>query len=230
MNSLNRAVMRRHFRPLIHICIDGLAWALAIPLATYFRFNFADTIDWSVAGWTALATVLAQVVLGLGLGLYRRRLRYGESEELMRLAVIVLVIAVSLGMAIRSPFGDDIRSSVPSLGPAFASLVIVGSRVVWRLMVRRQRESDEPKIPILIVGAGDAGYSAVRLMLDDRRSPYRPVGLVDDDPLKSNLRIMGVPVLGTISELSQVARQSKTGVALLAIPSADIDQTHQVDV
>ncbi|MFM8482532.1 MAG: nucleoside-diphosphate sugar epimerase/dehydratase, partial [Actinomycetota bacterium] len=201
MNSLNRAVMRRHFRPLIQICIDGLAWALAIPLATYFRFNFADPIDWSVAGWTALATVLAQVVLGLGLGLYRRRLRYGESEELMRLAVIVLVIAVSLGMAIRSPIGDDIRSSVPSLGPAFASLVIVGSRVVWRLMVRRQRESDEPKIPILIVGAGDAGYSAVRLMLDDRRSPYRPVGLVDDDPLKSNLRIMGVPVLGTISEL-----------------------------
>ncbi|MFM8484242.1 MAG: SDR family NAD(P)-dependent oxidoreductase, partial [Actinomycetota bacterium] len=65
--------------------------------------------------------------------------------------------------------------------------------------------------------------------LDDRRSPYRPVGLVDDDPLKSNLRIMGVPVLGTISELSQVARQSKTSVALLAIPSADIDLVRLVD-
>ncbi|MFM7126573.1 MAG: SDR family NAD(P)-dependent oxidoreductase [Actinomycetota bacterium] len=176
-----------------------------------------------------MAAVLAQVVLGLALGLYRRRLRYGDSEELMRLAVIILVIAVSLGIAVRSPIGENIRYSVPSLGPAFASLVIVGSRVVWRLMVRRQRESNEPKTSILVVGAGDAGYSAVRLMLDDRRSPYRPVALVDDDLLKSNLRILGVPVLGTIPDLARVVEESAARAVLMAIPSADIDLVRLVD-
>lgn len=214
---------------MVQLLIDSVAWAIAIPLASFLRFSFADPIDWTVAAWTTVVVVLAQVGLGLGLGLYRRRLRYGDGEELMRLSVIVLVIAVSLGLAIRTSVGNDIRYSVPSLGPAFASLVIVGSRVAWRLMVRHTRESTTSKIPMLIVGAGDAGYSAVRLMMDDSRSPYRPVGLVDDDPLKSNLRILGVPVLGPIPELGRAVRESGAGAVLMAIPSADVDLVRLVD-
>lgn len=229
MHSLNRSTSKRFVRPMVQMLIDGFAWAVAVPAATLLRFRVNDPVDWSTAAWATIVVVVAQLALGLAMGLYRRRLRYGDGEELTRLAVIILVIALMLGLAIRPPLHFDIRYSVPSLGPAFASLIIVGSRLIWRRLIQRSRATTIEKIPMLIVGAGDAGYSAVRLMLDDPRSPYRPIGLIDDDPLKSNLRILGVPVLAPIPELGRAVRESGAKVVLLAIPSADADLMRYVD-
>jgi hypothetical protein len=50
---------------------------------------------------------------------------------------------------------------------------------------------------VLVVGAGDAGQLIVREMQRNPQLGYTPIGLVDDDPRKKNLRIHGVRVLGT---------------------------------
>jgi FlaA1/EpsC-like NDP-sugar epimerase len=49
---------------------------------------------------------------------------------------------------------------------------------------------------------------------------YTPIGLIDDDPRKRNLRLHGVRVLGTTADLAHVIRDRRPGEVLIAIPSA----------
>ena len=45
----------------------------------------------------------------------------------------------------------------------------------------------------MIVGAGDAAQLILREMLRNPALGYTPIGLVDDDPRKKNLRLHGDP-------------------------------------
>jgi len=82
-----------------------------------------------------------------------------------------------------------------------------------RTLVARGKE-------VLIVGAGDASQLILREMLRNPAHGYTPIGLVDDDPRKKNLRLHGVRVIGTTSELSELIRDRRPDELLIAIPSA----------
>src|SRR5205823_15127061 len=49
---------------------------------------------------------------------------------------------------------------------------------------------------------------------------YTPIGLVDDDPRKKNIRIHAVRVLGTTAALPHLLRDTKPDEILIAVPSA----------
>ena len=57
-------------------------------------------------------------------------------------------------------------------------------------------------------------------MQRNRQLAYTPIGLVDDDPRKKNLRIHGVRVLGTTDELTHILRDNRPDEVLIAMPSA----------
>ncbi|MGW6918936.1 polysaccharide biosynthesis protein [Kitasatospora sp. NPDC054939] len=70
----------------------------------------------------------------------------------------------------------------------------------------------------LVVGAGAAGSALVR---DLGRTPefgLSPIGLLDDDPAKAGRSVGGVPVLGTLAELTALAVRHRAQVVALAIP------------
>jgi FlaA1/EpsC-like NDP-sugar epimerase len=98
---------------------------------------------------------------------------------------------------------------------------IAGSRLLARtLMERPTRGIVARGKEVLVVGAGDAGQLVIREMQRSRQLGYTPIGLIDDDPRKKNLRIHGVRVLGTTEELGHVLRDNRPDEVILAIPSA----------
>ena len=62
---------------------------------------------------------------------------------------------------------------------------------------------------MLVVGAGDAAQLILREMLRNPSLGYTPIGLVDDDPRKKNLRLHGIRVLGTTARAA--ANSSASG-------------------
>ena len=66
---------------------------------------------------------------------------------------------------------------------------------------------------MLIVGAGDAAQLILREMLRNPSLGYTPIGLVDDDPRKKNLRLHGIRVLGTTDELPRLLARPPPGRA-----------------
>jgi FlaA1/EpsC-like NDP-sugar epimerase len=81
---------------------------------------------------------------------------------------------------------------------------------------------------VLVVGAGDAGQLVIREMLKSRALGFTPIGVVDDDRRKKNLRIHGIRVLGTTEELPHILRDNKPDELLIAIPSAAGDVRQKV--
>lgn len=77
-----------------------------------------------------------------------------------------------------------------------------------------------PRQRALIVGASDSGEAVARDLL--RRSPKGvvPVGFVDDDPHKKSLRIHGLPVMGTTSDIANLVEREGIGIILIAMQNA----------
>src|SRR5204863_4667368 len=73
---------------------------------------------------------------------------------------------------------------------------------------------------VLVVGAGDGGRLVLREILRNPELGLKPVGFVDDDPLKARLRVDGVKVLGTTSELGRILDEVEPDEVTIAIPSA----------
>jgi FlaA1/EpsC-like NDP-sugar epimerase len=81
---------------------------------------------------------------------------------------------------------------------------------------------------VLVVGAGDAGQLVIREMQRNRQLGYTPIGLIDDDPRKKNLRIHGVRVLGTTDDLRTSCATTGPDEVILAIPSASGDMRQRI--
>ena len=60
------------------------------------------------------------------------------------------------------------------------------------------------------------------------RIGYTPIGIVDDDPRKRNVRIHGVRVLGTTAELPHILNDNRPDELLIAIPSASGEMRQKV--
>ena len=80
----------------------------------------------------------------------------------------------------------------------------------------------------LIVGAGNAGEALLREMMRRRDAQYEVVGFVDDDPAKQGTEIHGIPVLGTVDDLSRICKRQSIDEIAIAIPSASHKQLRRV--
>ena len=73
---------------------------------------------------------------------------------------------------------------------------------------------------VVIVGAGEAGELVVHEIMKSRRMPYLPVCFLDDDPFKIGKRVHGIPVVGSVNDISQIVEEKQIDEILIAIASA----------
>jgi FlaA1/EpsC-like NDP-sugar epimerase len=99
---------------------------------------------------------------------------------------------------------------------------VAGLRLAARSLIERPRPGQVVARgkEALVVGAGDAAQLVIKEMLRNPGLGYTPIGLVDDDPRKKNLRLHGIRVLGTTADLPRLIRDRRPDEVLIAIPSA----------
>jgi FlaA1/EpsC-like NDP-sugar epimerase len=211
---------------MVLLAVDALAWVVGVLAAMALRFDF--TVDswsrWNPVGAVGIA-VTAMITAGAIGGLYRGRWRTGSLDEglaLARAAVLggtVLFLVNNLLLDVRMVPTSVVLASIPA---AFCGAG--AARFVERLLVLRQsRRASSDAIPALIFGAGDGGYRVISSMHGDAAGRWTPVGLVDDDPSKRNLRVRGVPVLGSRERLEEIAAECQAEMLVVAAPSISSD-------
>ena len=105
-------------------------------------------------------------------------------------------------------------------------LLLLGFVAASRLLARTIVERPGPGgfvahgKEVVVVGAGDAGQLVIRELRKNRSLGSTPIGIVDDDPRKKNLRVHGVRVIGTVAELPRILREHRPDELLIAMPSA----------
>jgi FlaA1/EpsC-like NDP-sugar epimerase len=203
---------------------DGLALALAMLIATLLRHD-GDLHRVNLSGLLELAViaVVVQTVLGMRFGLYTGRWAYGCFEEIAALAKtvalttpVVFLLDTLLGRLVP-------RSAIIGAGLVALVLACAVRYAVRLLQDSRLRPSPEHGTRVVVMGAGEGATQLIRAMLRTPSSPYVPVALLDDDPRKRTLRVMGVPVTGNRHALADVVRRFRADAVLIAIPSADAE-------
>jgi FlaA1/EpsC-like NDP-sugar epimerase len=154
---------------------------------------------------------------GLAAGLYRRRYLRGSRDE-VRAVIVAGVLSACVLMAVCVTFGGG-RQVLPSsaLTASFAIAAMLGGRYVNFAGRLRSRAPAPTAEKIIVFGAGDAGTQLIGRLCVRPGAAYRPVAILDDDPLKRRLRIHGVPVLGGRAQLAEVAASTGARVLVIAI-------------
>src|SRR6266849_9929563 len=81
--------------------------------------------------------------------------------------------------------------------------LLVGVRLLSRVVAESVRENLSSSKRVIVIGAG----SAAEIILREIRRPgsgFAPVGCLDDNRSKLGIRIKNVPVLGTVDQLSDL--------------------------
>lgn len=215
--------MTQRRRRMLAALVDGLSWSFGVMLAIALRFEFRmDAQGWIATTVLALAAGILQIVAGYLTSLYRGRFTYGSFDEVRAVALVVVLEAVFLSLIV-IPIGPivGIPRGTLLLAFPFVLLLMFGVRYMSRLLIDRARKPGADAEPALILGAGFLADKLLANMTTDPTSPIRPVGLLDDDPAKRNLRLRGVPVVGTTRDIAAAAQKTGARLAVIAIPRAD---------
>ncbi len=206
---------------------DAAFVAAAWYLAFWLRFDSGVPERYRIFLGTWLFPVLAiKVAVFVAFSLYNHWWRYVSIGDVWRavraVAVASLVAMLVIYLANPVPGGARLPRSVFVLDLLILLALVTGSRLLARTLLERpgSRGIVVRGREALIVGAGDAGQLIIREMLRNKRLGYTPVGLVDDDPRKRNMRLHGVRVLGTTHDLPDLLRASRPDEVIIALPSA----------
>jgi FlaA1/EpsC-like NDP-sugar epimerase len=217
------------------LVFDAFLIAAAWRLTFFLSFDkkippfYRHLLDWRVIA-LVVAIKLATFIL---FGFYDRWWRYVSTRDMWGAFRGVTAASVLTYLALYA-FPPAHTSRLPHRIPALDFLLLLafvaGTRLLARSLIERPQGVGlvARGKEVLIIGAGDAGQLLIREMQRNRLLNYTPIGLVDDDPRKKNLRVHGVRVLGTISELRHVLRDNRPDEVLIAIPSASGESRQKI--
>lgn len=240
MKSLQNASWHGLSHRLGQIVVDAVLIGLAFWLAFALRFESAD---WPrrferLFNETVLIVVLIKLTVFLIARFYTKWWRYTSLRDLQS---IILASSVA-SLAVFSLFAlwdtgrvpligalkPDVKASLP-LGVQALDLLLTlalvgGARLLVRSLIERPSSgslvgrSDGRRV--LICGAGNAGNTLLREISRNANLGYVPVGLIDDDPRKRRMRVLGARVLGGRDDLARILREREVDEVMIAMPSA----------
>jgi FlaA1/EpsC-like NDP-sugar epimerase len=231
--------MPRLFRS-IQAASDLAVLSAAYWLAFLFRFEFSIPSAWlrsSLISWPYV------VLTGYGalalLGVPKLSWRYVSLREAGRIA-FAGAFATSILVGLRG-----VRFALPvthwvvvvpygvlcmNFFLGFVGLVGVRAtrRFYGELVERRQRAAGRKRERVLLIGAGQAGVVVAREIAARRDLALHPVGFLDDDDLKVGMLIGGLPVLGRVDEVAEIARTKRATRVLITIANAPGSQIRAI--
>ena len=216
MRLLDRLVVDN--RKLIAIAYDSLATAVAWVASFVLAYGFVVGPEaWRVL-WTTLPLVLLVHVGGfIAARLYRGIWRYASFHDFRQItgAVILSTLIVTSALFLWSRAELTPRSALV-LNPLILMFLMIGGRIFYRWWKEHRPYERIRHLgkPVLILGAGDAGYRLVMQL--SRSEAWSVVGLLDDDPAKIGRAVYGSPVLGRWNQIASIAASTGAQTAILA--------------
>jgi len=209
------------FRKTLMVSIDLLIVNLALLLAFMIRF------DWKLA--PDVGSVLMSLVLWVSFirliifyfeGLYQWSFRYASLGEAIRIVRAVAFGTLSLiAIAYFKRYYPYIGRSVFLIDFLICLFFIMTYRFFFRIINKIKSKHPINLKRVLIVGAGDAGEMVVRELLNAKKKEYIPIGFIDDDSRKKNLKIHGIRVLGNKEEIAKIAKDYRIEEIIISVPS-----------
>ncbi len=216
------ARLRPHREPL-SLAADALVVVACWNITYLFRLGFERWISARPAydGWVLAGVVAAYLLVFTALKVPQSMWRFSGFGEIKRLTLAcaiaglaAAVVVVALGLA-------KVPRAVLALHPVVTLMGVALLRIAYRMLYEHARSritgSGAEIRRAIVMGAG----AAARLLLAGiHQQGWTVLGLLDDDPAKRRARIGGVPVLGTLAQITDKAVRGAATHVVVAMPSA----------
>jgi FlaA1/EpsC-like NDP-sugar epimerase len=187
-----RSPVNRH--RLWQVGVDAALIAAAWIVSWYLRFDadwpryYDRYLEWDVV----VLVVGIMVPVFVAFGFYNRWWRYVSTRDMWGAVrgVVVAGIAAFLVFTILDFHPAKVPRSIWIIDVLLLLGLVAGSRLIARTLIERPAAGTivARGKEVIIVGAGDAAQLILREMIRNPSLDYTPIGLVDDDPRKKNLR------------------------------------------
>ncbi|MEV4463935.1 nucleoside-diphosphate sugar epimerase/dehydratase [Micromonospora echinofusca] len=205
------------------LATDTAAWLGGFLAAAWTRYEFhlpPGLLPRAVG--VGVAAALVHITVAAVRRLYSGRHPLGSLQEVQGVAGTAITTSGIVLLALLPSADRPVPASTPLVAGALALLFMLATRFAYR---HRRDLAMRPDVrsatPVLLFGMGEAGQGLLRAMLGDPRSRYLPVGALDDDPDKRNLRIGGVRVLGGRQHIAAAVRRTGATTVIFAVANAD---------
>ena len=176
--------------------------------------------------WVMLLCIMA---VRLILRIYNSIWRYAETTDYLKIVVSDYIACCMSVIIIKLAFRDATPVYFIALVFLLELLLTLCTRFFYKYI-----RSDSAKKPtkdsiyVAIVGAGNAGITLINEIQKDETSKYIPYCLFDSDPSKIGMRIQGVKIKGTDSDIQRVLAGSPVRQIIIAIPSMPIERRKEL--
>jgi FlaA1/EpsC-like NDP-sugar epimerase len=205
----------------------ALAWWIAKTL------RYAVMPDLSPVGYLPLEFPIVLLVQGAifnWTGLYKGVWRFASLPDLWNIlrATVIGAVAIAFALWVFSNRLEGVPRSVLFEYPVVLAILLGTPRLTYRFWrdSRIDLFQSTPSKRVLVVGADRAGEALSRDLRRDSR--YSVIGFVDDNTALRGARINGIPVLGTVEQLPEMARAVAVQMLLIAMPGATTAQMRRV--
>ncbi|MFC1719740.1 polysaccharide biosynthesis protein [Pseudomonadota bacterium] len=206
-------------------------------------------ISWLGAGWIINRTLVSGVIDSLPLlaelflvlavqglvlwftGLYKGLWRFASFPDLWNIVRAATFGTLSIAIVLSLFYGMEVGRVLGTvlIYPAVLFLTLGLPRMCFRFW-KDSRSTEKPDSAgakrVLVLGAGRSGAMLERELR--HRGAFDVVGFLDDDQRLRGAQVHGVPVLGTIDQLSRIAIETGADLVVIAIPSASNQQMQRI--
>ncbi len=212
---------------------DTFMAALSFPLSLYLREG--NVLHYYPQSLLLNGTIIFAVVCALAFsfsGMYRGIWRYASLNDLMAITKgVTLSLLIFLPLMFLMTRLEALPRSAVFINWFVLMALLGGPRFIYRVFKDRRfgnvlARDDYSRIPVLLVGAGDAAELFLRDLARDTESTYRVLGMLSENSSRLGREIHGVAVLGLVDDLEEVvARLKKDGPPpqRLIITKEDLD-------
>ncbi|MBM3541170.1 MAG: polysaccharide biosynthesis protein, partial [Alphaproteobacteria bacterium] len=183
--------------------------AIAFVASLYLRMgdSFFDLSADAVALWTATFTAVAAAVFA-STRLYGGVWRYASLDDMTTIArAVTLASLIYLVLLFFITRLEQLPRSQLVINWFVLMAMLCGPRILYRVLKDRSTEAvlardGTRRVPVLLVGAGDAAELFIQATRQRPAADYRVVGILDETGSRVGRAIRGVRVLGTIDDAS----------------------------
>ena len=223
MNLLKRTNITR---AIFFITFDSVFIAFSVWLSFFIRFDGNIPNEYmSVILRMAVLAILFTVPIFYLQKLYSFSWAYVSTSEIVSLFKSATISFMLLAIAIYASYYFPYFHNFPRSTIFLSYILVFGLCSALRLSkkIYFQLKGFQSSLGqrTLIVGAGDAGEQVLRNIISTKSNSYLPIGFVDDNPIKKNVKIHGVSVLGKVSDIPKIVKEHNVKQLVIAIPSAN---------
>lgn len=208
--------LQRLTRPAVAFGHDTAMAAVSFVVSLYLRLGDFSSFSWEfLCAATGIFTIIAGAVFWR-LDVHRGIWRYASLNDLMAIArAATLVILLFLAAMFVTTRLDDLPRSLVFINWFVLMILLAGPRILYRRikdgrLVFTFDPAADKRVPVLLVGAGDAAEVFIEATQRRGGAEYRVVGIVDDSPGRIGRFIGNVEVLGRIDDLAPIVERLRS--------------------